>query len=142
MARYFNGSSNFIQMGTDPALYLPIDQWSVGGWLRIDSDPGSTPRRVFEWFKSVTGVPNVYRSFRMAYFSESNAVYPNKLFLLYTTVIGNQVALATDGSPVANRNWQHLMVRRLGANFRIYIDGTAVANLDHGGSLEMSEQIH
>lgn len=122
MARYFNGSTSYIAVGNSARLNLPAAGWSVGGWVKVTDNPGTVPAYVFQ---QRSGTPNM---FGIICWGKSHATYANKFQMGYRIGASNLVVVASSGTPAANREWQHVLLIRSGADFYMYVNGEVEAS--------------
>ena len=122
MAHLFE-SDDWLKLADNSALTLPGGNWSLGGWIKVNSnDIGNNYQRVFEW-----GVYGASPSCTLYLYGEGAAQADKGLFRVKDSD-GDGDWEYTDGTTFgATRDWQHFLVVRNGTIFTVYLD-----NVSHG----------
>lgn len=118
-ARYFNGTSDYIDMGDPTAVDFGSGDFTLEAWAKRDT-VGAT-QMIISKDSDTTG-----RQFFLAFIST------NVIRVSYNTS-GGQVYLDTTAT-ISDTNWHHISGQRSGNSFNIYIDGMLSASGTTGGT--------
>lgn len=137
MAWSFNETDQYATIGDDAALSLPDGDWTIGGWLKLDDNDGTSYQYFFSW--NTIGTNNSIG----IYFREGGAY--GQLTFRVKDGDGTEKTLISDGTPGSLTRWQHVLARRIDADNKVemYLDGvyetynwaTDLGAVNHTGSL-------
>ena len=121
----FDGSTQYVVAGDgdDDVLTLPNGNWSVFGWVKLDSNSGSGQHWLVDfggWAQ--TSNPGFHMRFQGAE-AVSNA---NKLTITIYGAGSTIVHSTSSSTPGTSREWQHIAMVRNGNDYKQYIDAVEV----------------
>ena len=121
MAHYF-GNGDWLKIADNSALALPAGNWSLGGWIKVNSNDNTSFQWIFLW-GNYAATPSCTLGLRGTEAAQAD----NGLFRVYDSDGDNEYEY-TDGATFGTtRAWQHFLVVRNGAIFTVYLD-----NVPHG----------
>ena len=121
-SNYFNGSSDYLGLGTSTNLALGAGDFTIEVWLSVTAYNASTSN-IFEW-RSAGGTPS---NIPTLYLSASGVP------IFYASVGAG--ALITGSSAVALNTWTHLAIVRSGSTVTMYLNGTSVGSATNSADL-------
>ena len=121
-SNYFNGSSDYLSLGTSTNLALGAGDFTIEVWLSVTAYNASTSN-IFEW-RSAGGTPS---NIPTLYLSASGVP------TFYASVGAG--ALITGSSAVALNTWTHLAIVRSGSTVTMYLNGTSVGSATNSADL-------
>jgi hypothetical protein len=121
-SNYFNGSSDYLSLGTSTNLALGAGDFTIEVWLSVTAYNASTSN-IFEW-RSAGGTPS---NIPTLYLSASGVP------IFYASVGAG--ALITGSSAVALNTWTHLAIVRSGSTVTMYLNGTSVGSATNSANL-------
>ena len=121
-SNYFNGSTDYLSLGTSTNLALGAGDFTIEVWLSVTAYNASTSN-IFEW-RSAGGVPS---NIPTLYLSASGVP------TFYASV--GSGALITGSSAVALNTWTHLAIVRSGSTVTMYLNGTSVGSATNSANL-------
>ena len=121
-SNYFNGSSDYLGLGTSTNLALGAGDFTIEVWLSVTAYNASTSN-IFEW-RSAGGVPS---NIPTLYLSASGVP------IFYASV--GSGALITGSSAVDLNTWTHLAIVRSGSTVTMYLNGASVGSATNSANL-------
>jgi len=121
-SNYFNGSSDYLSLGTSTNLALGAGDFTIEVFLSVTAYNASTSN-IFEW-RSAGGTPS---NIPTLYLSASGVP------IFYASV--GSGALITGSSAVALNTWTHLAIVRSGSTVTMYLNGTSVGSATNSANL-------
>lgn len=117
----FDGTNDFVSLTDNAALTLPDGDWTVAGWVKLNSN--STSQDLF-----VVRHDRVSGDGWEIRIISTGAVTDEASFIVQSDN-GTFVSGASTGSPfLSNTDWTHLVLQRSGSTVTLYIDAVSVAS--------------
>ena len=141
MSRHFDGSNDRIVIANNAALDLPDANWSMGGWIKITSNAGSSYQ--FLYHRNGGGSDYMFLIIGEA----SVGANANKIWV-YAKDTANTLDFKSSTAPGQDTDWQHLLLVRSSTTYTLYVNGAAngtetdagVGSLDYAASVYLGNR--
>jgi hypothetical protein len=121
----FDEVDDRVTLADDAALTLPNGDWSLGGWVKLTDNAGTTFQYFISW-----GTFDANPSLSFYFVEASNGTDPNKLTAVVNdgSVSVNAWRVLSSTTPGTSTAWQHVALVRSGATITMYVDGASVGS--------------